>query len=153
MRRALPRSARRMPPASSSSGRPGATGVAVEVVELEPDLAIEGPQAFEQLGVLLARPAPEENRQAQRLLHLGEDILRDGRQRELATRRQVEAVVGPLRHHLEEPETGQQEEDLEYQLRPAACRPRERHQRTPRQRRASSAKNVKPRNAAVNRMR
>src|SRR5207253_3510118 len=108
------------------------------IVELELDLAVEDAQALEQLGVLLLRPAPEEDRDAERLPRLAENFLRDRRERELAARRQVEAVVGPLRHDLEEPETGQQEEDLEYQLRPAAGRARERHQRTPRQRRASS---------------
>src|SRR5439155_2710129 len=95
----------RRPPVLRDAEGARPIGVAVEVVELELDLAVEDAQALEQLGVLLARPAPEEDRQAQRLLHLGEELLRDRRERELAARRQVEAVVGPLRHDLEEPET------------------------------------------------
>src|SRR5437667_3528214 len=75
--------------------------------------------------------------------------LRHGSERHPAARRQVEAPVGPLRHHLEQPEGDEEETRVEPELRPAARRALERHQRTPRQRRASRAKKLKERKATT----
>ena len=112
-------------------------------------MAADGPEPLEQIGVLLARPAAEEDRDPERRGHLGEQLPRHGREREPSRRRQVEAKVRPLRHHLQESEARQQETHLETELGPVPRRAPELHQRTPRQRRASSAKNVRARNPAV----
>jgi hypothetical protein len=126
-----------------------ALGIPIQVVELEVDAWVRRPYPLEQLGMLLARAAPEEDRDVERRGHLGEELARDRRERERPRRRQVEAPARPLGDDLEEREPGQQEHDLQRELRPAARRAPEPHQRTPRQRRASSAKNVRARNASV----
>ena len=128
---------------------PPALGEAVEVVELEVDALVDSAEPCEEVGVLLARPAPEEDRHLEGKRHLPQQLARQRGERQATAGRQIEAAVRALRDELEQPQGEQQENHLQGELRPALDRTRQAHQRSPRQRRESSAKNVKVRNATV----
>ena len=175
-RRRCPRSASRMPPASCSSDSAGtitrrpwysisgapvlrhavaarALGVAVEVEQLDADPGVLGAQALHQAGEDRALAAAVNTVTCSGSVTCASDLARDGRQRERPGRCQVDAPVRALREHLEEDARQHDQDRLQHELRPAAQRPSRRHQRSPRQRRESSASSVNARNAAANRTR